>query len=448
VAARLWARGRAARGDRVVVAVSGGLDSVVLLHLLRFAPELGGLDPVAAHLDHRMRPESADDARWVTELARAWAVPIELGAAPAVPRSEAEARDARYAFLEEVRARAGARWILTAHHADDQAETVLFRVARGTGVAGLRGIPVRRGALLRPLLSVWREELAEYAAAHGLAHRVDASNADPRFARNLIRHRVVPALVEAAPGARRSLVRLARVAAREERAWRVLLPGLLEAALLERSPERVVLARDALLGWPDALQARVLRRCARELGGGLDEAGTRSLIAFTKSGASGRSQPLAGGVVVAREFDRIVLERSGPRGEERPLEITAADAGQGVAEIGGRRWTARWARERFSAASDPARLVTAAFAVARLEFPLRLRGWRPGDRIRLPYGSKKLKKLLGESRIPMSERETLPVLADARGRVLWVPGVARDAASEPGPGEEFLQIGVHHGDRT
>jgi tRNA(Ile)-lysidine synthase len=150
-------------------------------------------------------------------------------------------------------------------------------------------------------------------------------------------------------------------------------------------------------------------------------------------------------VVVAREFDRIVLERSGPRAAEQPLEIAAADAGQGVAEIGGRRWTARWSRERFSDASDS---VTAVFAVARLAFPLRLRGWRPGDRIRLPYGSKKLKKLLGESRIPRSDREVLPVLVDARERVLWVPGLARDAGSEPGPGEEFLQIGVRDGERT
>jgi tRNA(Ile)-lysidine synthase len=449
VAARLWAPARAERGDRLVVALSGGLDSVVLLHMLRFAPELGGPELVAAHLDHRMRPDSGEDARWVAELAHAWGVPIELGAAgaPAAPSSEAEARDARYAFLEEVRARVSARWILTAHHADDQAETVLFRIARGTGVAGLRGIPVRRGALLRPLLSVWREELTEYAVAHDLAYRVDPTNTDPRFARNLIRHRIVPALVDVAPGARRSLVRLARVAAREERAWRALLPGLLEAALLERSPERVVLARDALAGWPEALQARVLRRCTRELGGALDEAGTRSLIAFTKSGASGRVQPLSGGVVVAREFDRIVLERSGPRATEQPLEIAAADTGQGVVEIGGRHWTARWSRRRFSDAADSAGLVTAVFAVARLAFPLCLRGWRPGDRIRLRYGSKKLKKLLGESRIPRSDREVLPVLVDARGRVLWVPGVARDAATEPAPGEEFLQIGVRDGDR-
>jgi tRNA(Ile)-lysidine synthase len=92
--------------------------------------------------------------------------------------------------------------------------------------------------------------------------------------------------------------------------------------------------------------------------------------------------------------------------------------------------------------------VTAVFAVARLAFPLRLRGWLPGDRIRLSYGSKKLKKLLGESRIPRGDRDALPVLVDARGRVLWVPGVARAAASEPGPGEEFLQIGVRGGDRT
>jgi len=446
-AARLFARGRATPGERAVVALSGGLDSVVLLHLLRFAPGMPRLEMVAAHFDHRMRPDSADDARWVGELARDWGIPFEEDAASEPPRTEAEARRVRYDWLQHVRARTAARWILTAHHADDQAETVLFRIARGTGTAGLRGIPVRRGALIRPLLSVWREELEGYAAAQGLTHRVDASNADPRFARNLLRHQVIPGLVQVAPGARRALVRLARVAAREERAWRVLLADVVDRVVVERAPERVVLARDALLGWPEALQGRVLRRFARDLGGVLDEAGTRAVIEFTRSGASGRSHRLAGDVVLAREFDRIVLTRPGAPAEESPLEIRAAGPGEGIARIGGRRWSARWSPAGLPPdVGEPARLERASFALAKLVFPLRVRGWRPGDRIRLSYGSKKLKKLLGESRIPVSDRARMPVLADAGDRVLWVPGVGREAGTEPAPGEEFLQIGVRDAD--
>ena len=449
VAARLFAERRAAPGGRALVAVSGGLDSVVLLHLLRFAPETVGLELVAAHFDHRMCPGSDEDARWIERLARAWRIPFEHGVADRPPASEAAARELRYAWLHHVQVRMAARWILTAHHADDQAETVLFRLARGTGVAGLRGIPARRGPLLRPLLGVWREELADYARAHGLDHREDPTNADLRFARNVLRHEALPALARAAPGARRALVRLARVAAREERAWRALLPGLVEEVTCGRGPNRIVLDRSVLLHWPEGVSARVLRSCARELGGALDEAGTRALIQFTREAASGRSQSLPGGVRVAREFERIVLGRAEPGAAERPLEIPTASPGEGTLEIGGRRLRARWSNAA-AAGAPRAERDEVWFPLARLAFPLHIRGWRPGDRVRLLYGSKKLKKLLGEARIPAGERSRIPVLVDGRGRVLWVPGVARDAGMDTGMDaalgagaeEEFLHVGI------
>ncbi len=450
VAARLGARGRVAEGDRVVVAVSGGLDSLVLLHLLRFAPELPSMELVAAHFDHRMREGSGADADWVAGLARAWQVPLERGAAARPPVSEASARDARYAFLEQVKARVAGRWILTAHHADDQAETVLFRLARGSGIAGLRGIPARRGALLRPLLSVWRTKLEGYARAQGITPRDDPTNRESRFARNLLRHEVVPRLAAVAPGVRRALVRLARTAAREERAWRSVLPSLAAPALVDREQGRIVLARDVLLEWPAALRARVLRSFVHSLGGRLDEAGTLALIEFTKLGASGRGRPLPGGVTVVREFDRIVLARGGTAEDDQSLEITAAGSGEGRLKVGGRRLIARWsvAAHAPDESRDPARQEMVSFPLERLVFPLHLRGWRPGDRIRLPYGSKKLKKLLGEARVPASERGRVAVLVDARDRVVWVAGIARETGTQPVPGEDCLQIGIEDDGRA
>ena len=441
VAARLSAHGWLSAGDRVIVALSGGLDSVVLLHLLRFAAELPRTELVAAHFDHGMRSGSADDARWVAGLARAWDVPLELGAAHVPATSEESARDARYAFLDAVRARVDGRWILTAHHADDQAETVLFRIARGTGLAGLRGIPARRGPLLRPLLPFWREELEAYAGGARITPRLDPTNADPRFARNALRHELIPRMESAvAPAARLALVRLARLAAREERAWTSLVREVLADAVVERALGRIVVARSVLLGYPSAVRARVLRALVHRLGFGLGEAGTRTAMEFTRTAASGRSRPLPGGLVLSREFDRLVLANTGAPDADEALEISTPGSGQGRFEMGGRRLAARWSLDRFPRAEP--------FALARLVFPLRFRSWRPGDRIRLPYGSKKLKKLLGEARIPVSERGRLPVLVDGAERVLWLPDVTRGTGMEPAPGEEVFHIGVRDEGRT
>ena len=440
VGARMSAGGHLVTGERVVVAVSGGLDSMVLLHLLRFASGLPRLQLVAAHFDHRMRPESGEDALWVRGLAREWGVQVEVGAAEVSLSSEEAARGARYAFLEAVRVRTGARWILTAHHADDQAETVLFRIARGTGLAGLRGIPTRRGVILRPLLSFWREELEAYVAAAGLIPRVDSTNEERCFARNVLRLDVLPQLEAAvAPGARMALVRLARLAVREERAWRTLLAGLVEGAILERSVDRIVVARSVLLGYPSAMRARVLRALVRRLGSSLDEAGTRAAVEFARSGVSGRSHSLPRGFMLSREFDRLVIARVIVRGPNEILEIGTAESGEGWFEVDGRRTAARWSIEVLS---PEFLLEREAFALARLAFPLCFRTWRPGDRIRLPYGSKKLKKLLSEARIPVSERGQVPVLVDGAERVLWLPGVARASGTEPVPGEERFHIGI------
>src|SRR5690606_7136025 len=172
-----------------------------------------------------------------------------------------------------------------------------------------------------------------------------------------------------------------------------------------------------------------------------DRAGTRAALEFIRLGASGGHFDVTGGVRLEREFDRIRL-RPGPRRAEwaavdRPLIIEHAERGEGVATIGGRRLAVDWTIEHEGAASP-----TVAFDPSALRFPLELRGWRPGDRVRLPYGTKKLKKLFGERRIGRSARATTPVLADADGRVVWVAGVTRAAGTEPVPGRPAFHLRV------
>jgi tRNA(Ile)-lysidine synthase len=269
----------------VMVAFSGGLDSCVLLHLLRFGTDRAS-EVFVAHFDHAMRDESAADAEWVRGLCLAWDVPLTIARAQTAPASEAGARKARYEFLERVRAEENIPWLMTAHHADDQAETVLFRVLRGTGIEGLAGIPgAREPGLIRPLLGFWRDDLEAYAHSVGLSWREDASNAALGYARNTIRRSLLPlAEAQVAQGARRSLVRLAGIARENEAAWESVLPdivaGLDLTEIEEEGGSRLGLSwnRDAACALSQPLQARVVRHLAALAGRRLEEAGTRLAV--------------------------------------------------------------------------------------------------------------------------------------------------------------------------
>jgi tRNA(Ile)-lysidine synthase len=429
-------------GERphVQVALSGGADSVALLHLLRFAARERGITVSAAHFDHAMRPDSERDARWVAGLCRAWDVALVTGRSPRTLRTEAEARDARYAFLRDARERTGAEWTATAHHADDQAETVLFRVLRGTGIAGLAGIAPVDGArrLVRPLLPFWRAEIRRYAREQRLRWREDPTNAGTDPARNRIRLQLLP-LVERtiAPGARRGLVRLAGLAREDEAAWEALLRGQTEAVATEEEGA-VVLVRERLAGYDSAVAARLLRGLLRRLGAIPDRDGTRSALRFIGTAPSGREMTLPGGIRITTEFGTARIERTGaPPLPDLPLAIDGP-RGTGTCRIGGRERLVRWWTSAGTAEEGGCSVTLAADEV---EMPLLLRGRLPGDRARTPAGGRTLKRLFNDRRVRRSARARVPVLADARGRVVWVAGLAR-CVRGPGPGEPALTVTI------
>ncbi|MEZ4415014.1 MAG: tRNA lysidine(34) synthetase TilS [Gemmatimonadota bacterium] len=339
VAERLAALGVQPR-ETLLVACSGGVDSLSLLHLLRFG--VGNAWSLAvAHYDHAMREASGADADWLRGVCRAWSVPFHGGRAHIALRNEDQARRHRYDFLERVRSQTRAERVLTAHHADDQAETVLFRILRGTGPAGLAGIPARRGAhILRPLLPFWRAEIEAYAERVGLNPRLDPSNLDPAQPRARLRHHILPELERAvAPGARRSLVRLAALARESEEAWE---------ARTRRAEARARVGQGT--GWAEwsvprlrrlqpHLALRVLRHGARALGVHPDQESSRRLFEALAS-TQGRFH-IRGGLDVERYGDRLRfallkppagVDTTGPPEDLRESRAPAAERPGGASE--------------------------------------------------------------------------------------------------------------------
>ncbi len=412
-------RGLLAEGERVLVALSGGVDSVVLLDLLRRHAARLGIEVCAAHFDHGMRAESADDAAWVAELCSRWQIPLITARADTLLRSEGAAREARYRFLFAAQRRTDATRIATAHHADDQIETVLLRLLRGAGLRGLSGIPLRRGPFIRPLLRVPKAALLEYATRHQLEYRTDPSNARPDFARNRVRALLIPALAAVRPHAGDAVLSLARYAARTEAAWHWMLQRLEAEVLVARQHDQIQLARPILLEYHPALRARVLRHFLRQYGIVPSRASTHHMLMFCANAESGSAMEVAGRLRLERAFDHLRIERIARAAPDDSVVAITGPSGTGRLSTGGRGYDVAWH------VADSAMPDAASFAPALLERGLELRGFRPGDRMRLTYGTKKLKKLFAEQRIAVSERARLPVLADSSGEVLWVAGVAR-----------------------
>lgn len=415
------------------MALSGGPDSTALLYLLSEVAVAFDLRLEAAHFDHRVRAGSEADGTWANEVASKLGVPCHLGA-PATPPTakQASLRDARYRWLEGLAQERYADRLAIGHHADDQAETVLFRLMRGTDLRGLAGMPARRGPIVRPLLPFRRRTLSAYLEGLGVAWIVDPSNADRRWTRARLRTEALPEMERLAPGTTQRLISLGEAAsgARDlnERAAAWLLE---DASVGPGRPGRLELCRTNLVrGGPEIL-AVALQRVARAGGVRLTAGGTRAGVEFISEGRSGGRVSFGGGLEVSREYDRIIIRRQGAH--PAPEELLVRERmGAGTVRIGERALRVRW-RPVSGRGPLPERI---AVAVSPGHYPLVFRGRRDGDRIRLASGTRKLKKLFGDRRIPLSERDRLPVLADRSGNVLWIEGLAT-AESELGSRDEF-----------
>lgn len=422
--------------SRIVLALSGGPDSVALLHVARSMAAEHRWQLVAAHFDHGQRAESVAEADQVAAWAGGLGIRCHVGRPehPLLPR-QAAFREARYRFLHAVTASERAHRLATAHHADDQAETVLFRILRGTGIRGLAGIPRRRGLIVRPLLGFWREELETYLRDRAIPYLTDPSNKDPRWARALLRHRMLPALESGSPGSvRERLVELAGSAAAVDRALLEQATVALTRAAASRHDAGVRFDRSIFARQHPIVQARALAILAEGLGDvRLSRGGTRVAVEFIKGGRSGASIDVGGGLTLRREFGWLWLGARNVDTCHRNLTVPVEGSGADTVSLGGRLYRVSWARREPAKRSDGTAFENE--DVLRLPPdavpPLHVRARQAGDGIRLRGGRRRLKRLLIDRRIPASERGRIPVVADARGRILWVWRVAKaESAAE------------------
>jgi tRNA(Ile)-lysidine synthase len=407
-----------APGDRVVVAVSGGADSVCLLHMLRDAGvALSGV----AHFNHKLRGEaSEEDERFVAALAEKITLPFyraEMDLHGVRDNLEQAGRRARGDFFRSlIRDGAGTR-VALGHTRDDQAETVLFRLLRGSGLAGLAGIhPVTTGGFIRPFIEVTRIEIEAYLSAHDVAWREDSSNREMRFARNRIRHELLPQLArDWNPRIGKALAHLADLAYEEEQWW----DSALDPAGAEVNVEK-------LTAVPRAMARRTVRRAIAAAKGSLRgvefEHVERILDLAASPSGDGRVQ--VPGLEVTRSFDWLQFARLDDAAAAEPVCVVVPgtyDAPDGTSRI------------RFEVESTGA--SGCANLKSELAARMKLRAWRPGDHYR-PVGKSRdqnIREMFQTARIPSWRRQSWPIV-EREGKILWARGFG--AAADSGAGNQ------------
>jgi tRNA(Ile)-lysidine synthase len=427
VAATLSRYNMLAPGARVIVAVSGGPDSVCLLHALRqLRVQVVGI----AHLNHQLRgAESDEDERFVCAMAREMDLEFYSGFADLRGGNlEQAARLARREFFYNLIRRGLTDHVALGHTRDDQAETVLFRMMRGSGLAGLAGIlPVTAEGLIRPLLGVSRAEVEKFLRDHGIPWREDASNREPRFARNRIRYGLLPQLQqEWNPQLAQSLAHLADLAYEEERWWASEIARLGEH-LLVRTPKSIEVSAPKLARLPRAVARRLVRYAIRQVKGTLKEVRFSHIEDVLDLPASGGKAKLPG-IQAIQSCGWVRFEVPG----ETPVPAGPVAVPGRYLSPDGNSMICLFVMPRVSGVDACATLKSDLY-LRKIPEALILRGWQPGDRY-CPIGHAgdwKLKELFQRDRVPSWRRPFWPILS-LGDKILW----ARDF----GPAREYTEL--------
>jgi tRNA(Ile)-lysidine synthase len=444
--------------DTVVLGVSGGPDSLVLLHLFAAVRERLNVRPVVFHLDHQIRGEEAEaDARFVEQTSKEWGIPVHVERID-VPTLAAErrlsleeaARMARYTALGQYAVSQNAGGIAVAHNADDQAETVLMHLIRGAGLLGLRGMlpvshlsdyhllaPIDESLLLiRPLLEITRADIEAYCIEHGLSPRFDRSNLDTTYFRNRLRHEIIPQLETVNPNIRVMLTRTASVMAAYHEFVKPHIDTAWDDILLELNDTCVQFDLEQWRALPLAIQRATIRRASWHLRKPLRDIGYQHVedaVDVAQRGETGAQATLPGGLILRVDYDSLVIAAvdQQPPAPDWPLlapntVIPAPDIGEYL--IPGSEWTfslsiydgPRSGPVWKALLADPWK---APFDAGVLSGSLHLRTRRPGDRL-FPSGlggTMKLSAFMINEKIPAAWRDHLPLLVTG-DHIVWVCG--------------------------
>ncbi len=387
-------------GDRVYCAVSGGADSMALLWGMYLLREKLGVDLQAAHFNHHLRAAESDrDERFVRDFCHRFEIPLTVGHGNVVPGKkglEAAARDARYAFLDALPGK-----IATAHTADDNAETVLMHLVRGTGLKGLGGIMPVNGKRIRPMLTVTRQQVLAFLQEYHISYVEDGTNSQDIYLRNRLRHSVMPLLKQENPNLAQSISQMAMELREDER----------ELARLADFEELPPVSRLKALSRP--VRSRMLEQFLKRNGVKEPERAhillAESLVFSEKPSASGK---FPGGVTLFRNYDRLEVRK--PQDAPEPVTLSVGQ-------------TVLWQSLGLRVHCCPAQEIVQGKTVftVRVSGEITLRCRQSGDGLRLPGGTKSLKKLFIDRKIPAHQRQLVPVVSDEQG-ILGVFGIGAD----------------------
>ncbi len=433
------------RGDSVLVALSGGPDSVALLHLLNRLKSKYRIKLATAHLDHGIRPEATEERVSCRNLCRKLRIKFHSKKMNIPKLAEKEkltleeaGRTARYEYFQYLCGLFGYDKIATGHHSDDSAETILFNIVRGSGLRGLSGIAPRRGNIIRPLIEIGKNEILKWLEDQEITYVLDSSNLSMKYARNRIRRKILPELEKLNPSARQNILRLAKNAAEEIEFIDSTVASVYEKAVVSAGKSKIVLDLGRLKDYDWNVKKKVVSEAYGRLGGRFYSPPSKTISRAREifGGRNGAKAPLGLDIWIEKSQNRICVFKKGIRRKKFKLAIP------GITKI---PYSDLYFDTKILGRSKVKRLETARdvalFDNAMMK-DVTVRYWKNGDQIR-PFGMrgrKLLSDIFTDRKISSFERKEIPLVTTG-GRIAWVAGVMISDDFKVGGGtKEVLKI--------